>query len=265
MKALIMAGGKATRLYPTTLFMPKQLVMINGYPVIYYIISHCKDNGINEFILCISDNPFRKHFFHALGNGSFLGVKIQYSMAPQLTKTAGRMLRAKKFIDGDDDDDNFIVYYGDIITNFNLSPMIKSHKNNVLYDRCICTLAMSDSESLEVGVGMHEKDTSRIICFKEKPKFSDISDFKVNVGIAACNSRILNYCREDADLFSDIVPRLIEQGERIYGYTIEEPFYDIGTFSCIEKVLKDTRRKQSAIRINDLKAERTEEWISVKA
>jgi len=246
MKALIMAGGKATRLYPTTLFMPKQLVMINGYPVIYYIISHCKDNGINEFVLCISNNSLKRHFSHALGNGSFLGAKIQYSVAPQLTKTAGRMLRAKKFID----DDNFIVYYGDIITNFNLSSMIKIHEKNVLHDKCICTLAMSDSASLEVGVGMHEKGTSRLICFKEKPKVSDISDFKVNVGIAVCNSRILNYCREDADLFSDIVPYLIERGERIYSYTIEEPFYDIGTFSSIEKVLKDTRRKQSATRIS---------------
>jgi NDP-sugar pyrophosphorylase family protein len=234
-----MAGGKATRLYPMTLFIPKQLIMINGHPVIYYIIKHCKDNGISEFVLCISGNHFKRHFYNALGDGSFLGVKIEYSVAPQSIKTAGRILRAKDFIDSD----NFVVYYGDIITNFNLSSMIKFHESMVLRNKCICTLAMSKSASLEVGVGMEEKGTSRIICFKEKPRVSDISIFKVNVGIAVCNLRILDYCTENTDLFSDAVPRMIEQNEYVCSYVIDEPFYDIGTFSNIEKVLKTTRRK----------------------
>ena len=231
MKALIMAGGKATRLYPMTLFMPKQLIMINGYPVIYYVINHCKKNGVNDIVLCISRN-MKRAFSNTLRGDTSKGVKIRYSVAPQSIKTAGRILHAKEFIDNE----NFIIYYGDIITDFNLRSMIEFHKNNVQHNKCICTLAMSGSVPVEVGVGVEDKDGLRIACFKEKPKISDISNFKVNVGITVCTPRILNYCTEDADFFGDVIPHMIDRGESVCCYTIDRPFYDIGTFSAIEKV-----------------------------
>lgn len=233
-KTLILAGGKGTRLYPMTLFMPKQLIMINGHPMIHYIIKHCKNSGIDEFVLCISNNSFKGHFYSALGDGSSLGVKLCYSVAPQSTETSGRILQAKQFV-GDDD---FVVYYGDIITNFNLKSIIEFHRRKVSHDKCICTLAMSDLMPLEFGVGQEDEKTSRIIHFKEKPKISEITDFKVNVGIAVCSPRIIDYCQRDKDLFNDVIPLLLENGECVCSYTIDKPFLDIGTFSNIEKALK---------------------------
>lgn len=240
MKALILAGGKGTRLQPVTQFMPKQLIMLNGRPMIHYIIDHCKKNGINDFIICISDNSLKEHFHNALGDGTYLGANILYSCGPESLNTAGRIVYAKDFIK---DEESFIVYYGDIITNFNLREMIDFHKKQSSRNNCICTLAMSNSTNIEVGVGLID-ETSKISSFIEKPKISEISNGLVNVGIAVCNQQILKYCGKRADLFGDVIPRIIKQGEIVYSYVIGEPFFDIGTFSGIEKTLKMIRKRE---------------------
>jgi NDP-sugar pyrophosphorylase family protein len=233
MKALILAGGKGTRLYPITLYMPKQLIMINGYPVIYYIMAHCVKNGISEFIIC-TDSCQRKHFVNALWDISRFGVHIEYSIAPKTFGTAGRVLHAKKLIKNKD---NFVVYYGDIITEFNLNSMIHFHETKVAQDNCIGTIAMTSNSPVAFGGGFMDSK-GKMNSFKEKPKISEISNFLINIGIGAYNSQIFKYCAPEADLAGDAIPLAIKNGESVYGFMVDEPFYDIGTFACIETVSK---------------------------
>ena len=238
MKAIILAGGRATRLYPVTLYMPKQLMMINGYPAIYYIINHCKINGINNFVMCISDNGLKEHFYNALGNGSHLGTKLTFSVAPDYVGTAGRMLGASKFIK----DQDFVVYYGDIITTFDLKRMIQFHNKLRKQNNCICTIAISSSKLLEFGVCSQMDGTSKVLEFKERPHMSEISRFKVNCGIAVCNKRILDHCKKNEDLFRHTLPRMIKKREFIASYDIQNSFYDIGTYANIEHILSALKK-----------------------
>lgn len=231
MKVLILAGGKATRLFPITLFMPKQLIMINGYPVIYYIMDHCVKNGISEFIIC-TDSARRKHFFNALGDVSRFGIHVQYSIASGRYGTAGRVLHAKKLIKNED---SFIVYYGDIITDFSLKSMIRFHETMVAQDNCIGTIGVTNNSRVAFGGGFIEK-SGKVTSFKEKPKISEISNFFINIGIGVFNSGIFKYCRPEADLTGDVIPSALENGENLYGFMVDEPFYDIGTFASIETV-----------------------------
>ena len=217
--------------------MPKQLLLIKGNPVIRYIISHCLRNGIREFVLCVSDNSFKHHFFNAIGNGSQLGAKISYSMAPETTNTAGRILAARNLTGTDA---NFLVYYGDIVTNFDLRSMIRLHNQKVRTNGCICTLAFSRTTRLEMGVGYLDR-TLRVVQFKERPKLSEISEHLVNIGIAVCNSRILKYCSTKADLFADVIPTAIDNKEFVYSYVTSEPFVDIGTFTALGNASKIAR------------------------
>jgi len=234
LKALIMAGGRGTRLYPMTMFMPKQLLLIKGYPVVRYIIDHCLRNGIHEFVLCISDNSFKHHFFNALGNGSQFGAKITYSIASEATNTAGRILAARRFIGSAE---NFLVYYGDILTNFNLRSMIGLHRKKVRSNECVCTIAFSKSARVDVGVGYSDKSL-RVIRFKERPRVYEISKHLVNIGVAACNSKILKYCSREADFFGDVIPKVISSNEFVCSYVTSKPFVDIGTVSALEKAEK---------------------------
>jgi len=90
---------------------------------------------------------------------------------------------------------------------------------------------------MEVGVGYSNR-CLRVISFKEKPKVTEISKHLVNMGIAVCNTKILKYCRRGADLFGDVIPRLISSGEFVYSYVTSESFVDIGTMSALESAVK---------------------------
>ena len=242
MKALILAGGKATRLYPMTLYMPKQLIMINGRPVISYIINHCRLAGITEFVICISDSPLKEHFYNALGDGANLGVKIEYSVVPESFGTAGRILYARELIGNN----TFLIYYGDIITTFDLKSMIDFHIEAAKKQGSRCTLAISSLKTVEFGSALYNKRTAKLIAFKEKPKISEISDFMINCGIAVCDHSVVDYCSRKADFFKNSVPKMLKDGVFVSCYDIKESFCDIGSFSAIGKVLKTFKNKQSS-------------------
>jgi NDP-sugar pyrophosphorylase family protein len=243
LRAFILAGGKATRLYPMTLIMPKQLIMINGYPVIKYILDHCMKNDINEIVLCISDNSFVNQFQNALSSKLYPNLTIDFSIAPESFKTGGRLLAAKEFMQEDD----FVIYYGDIITDFNLRSMINFHKKQS-NSGCACTLATVGTKELECGVALQKEKISKVTFFKERPIISDISDFKINVGISVCNKSVLQFCQENSDFYSDVIPKLIKDGAPIYGYEVNKPFIDIGTLKAIEdatRSLNQNTKKES--------------------
>jgi len=237
LKAIIMAGGRGTRLYPMTMFMPKQLILIRGHPVLQYIIRHCMRNGVRDFVLCISNNSFKHHFFNAVGDGSQFRARIEYSIAPEETNTAGRILAARRLVGADRD---FLVYYGDIVTNLDLRSMIRLHRQKVRSKGCISTLALSRNARLEVGVG-YPDESSRVIDFKERPRLCDVSEHLINIGIAVCNSRIFKYCSSKTDLFADAIPKSIRNNEFVCAYVTSQPFVDIGTFSALESALEIAR------------------------
>ncbi len=239
MKAFILAGGKATRLYPMTLIMPKQLIMINGFPVIKYILDHCMKNDINEIVLCISDNSFVNQFQNAISTKLYPNLNIDFSIAPESFNTGGRLFAAKDFMDEDD----FVVYYGDIITDLNLRAMINFHKMQSKKG-CECTLATVGTKELECGVALQKEKISKIKIFKERPRISDISDFKINVGISVCNKNVIKYCQEKSDFYSDVIPELIKVGKTVYGYEVDKPFIDIGTLKAIEDANKSMKQNK---------------------
>lgn len=239
MEVIILAGGKGSRLYPLTIYMPKQLIMLNGYPLINYVLSHCKKNDINDIILCISDNHFKNHFFNALGRGENLGVSIKYSVGPESLGTAGRIRHAREMITGD----SFLVYYGDIIANFSLKNMINTHEKLQQSKDCICTLAMSSSIPLAFGVAMVGEKDKGLRIYKEKPIISEVTNYKVNVGISVCSTRLIDHCSDDADLFDDVVTTLVQKGEYVHAYDIRDTFYDVGTLSSLEDVMKILGKK----------------------
>jgi NDP-sugar pyrophosphorylase family protein len=242
MKVMVLAGGKATRLYPLTLHTPKQLLMLNGFPMIYYLLDHCKRNRIRDFIICV--NPEHKtHFINALGSGSFLGVNISYSVSPEDFGTSGRILSAKNLLKGEDD---FIVYYGDIICNLNLESMIKYHHERRRADNCVATQAITNSSFVSFG-GCFKDSNNRILSFREKPRISEISDFHVSIGIGVYDSRIFKYCKPKDDLARETIPHALEKGEHVYGFPVKVPFYDIGTFSSIQEASEVIRRRSVSL------------------
>jgi len=221
MKAAILAGGAGTRLYPITTYVPKALIPIGSRYVIQYIIDYLKLHHITELVMLMSDKE-GELVQNQLGDGSRFGVEVQYSVAKRLG-TAGALKAAADLLG-----ERFIVYYGDILTNMDLSAMIKFHSSR----KSICTLAMSTSVPIEYGVARVNQD-GNVTYFEEKQV---LREYPVSMGIDILEREVISYCKPNTDIAHDVVPRLLKAGKPVYAYLTEKRHYDIGTFKSLEEV-----------------------------
>jgi NDP-sugar pyrophosphorylase family protein len=231
MKAFVLAGGAGTRLSPLTSYVPKGMIPIAGRPFIDYVVTYLSKHGIRNIMMLLSDDDsevFRNH----LEDGSKFGVTIGYSISPRLG-TAAALKEAAGHVDG-----TFVVYYGDVLTDMDLSEMIRFHKSH----GSVCTVALSTSVRIEYGVGKVDGD-GRINYFAEKPV---LSDYPVSIGVYICEPEFLKYLSLGKDLAADILPQLLAQGARFYGFVTKEPHHDIGSFKQLDEaknIVKPQRKR----------------------
>ncbi len=220
MKAFVLAGGAGTRLSPLTTYIPKGMIPISGRPFIDYVISYLARHGIRNIVMLLSEEDsevFRNH----LEDGSKLGVSIGYNISPR-TGTARALKHASNLVDG-----TFVIYYGDVLTNLDLSEMMRYHHEK----RALCTIALSTGVRIDYGVGRVDGD-GRISYFEEKPV---LTDYPVSIGVYLCEPEVLSYCSTGPDLAGDVLPQLVKKGERVYGFITKEPHHDIGSFKQLNE------------------------------
>jgi NDP-sugar pyrophosphorylase family protein len=230
LKAAILAGGAGTRLYPITAYVPKALIPLGSRYVIEYIIDYLKHHGINEIVVLISRNEYdllRNH----LGDGTRFGVKIEYSVAERIG-TAGALGAA-----GDLLGDAFVVYYGDVLTNMDLTSMIQFHATK----KAVCTLAMSTSVPIDYGVARVAAD-GRVTFFEEKPV---LKEYPVSMGIHVVEKEALSYCKPKTDFAQNVIPTLLKDRKSVFAYLTEKRHYDIGTFKSLEEVRELLERNKT--------------------
>lgn len=227
MRALIVAGGKSSRLYPLTISVPKSLLPVNGKPVISHILDCIEKAGGLEPVLCTTKN-LRPQFENALGE------RVNYSVSPESYDTSGRILAARKLVGTDR---YFLVYYGDILASpsLYLFDVLQEHIKNA----AVCTLVTCNRKELELGVVRMKEQRWPNSCgivtkFIERPRLSDISDVTVNIGIAVCSSQVFDFLKPTANFFRDTLPLLLKKHKKVISY--ETDFYlDIGSFTALEK------------------------------
>ena len=234
MKAFILAGGSGTRLSPLTSYIPKCMIPIGGRPFIDHVLVYLRQHNVREIVLLLSmedADVFRNH----LGDGSKLDVKVDYNISPRMG-TAAALSSASEFVGGP-----FIVYYGDVMADLDLTSMLKFHEEK----SALCTLALSRGVRLDYGVARLDGD-GRLQDFQEKPV---LSEYPVSIGIYACQPEFLSYCKVGRDLAMDVIPHIIRKGERVYGYVTNQPHHDIGSFKQLNEA-KDflaSRKKHAPV------------------
>ncbi|MFZ5640607.1 MAG: nucleotidyltransferase family protein, partial [Bacillota bacterium] len=144
MKAVIMAGGKGTRLRPLTCNKPKPMVPVLNKPVMEYAVDLLKKHGITEIAVTLQYLPdVIKDYF---GDGSAFGVHLHYFEETVPLGTAGSVKNAEEFLD-----EPFLVISGDGITDYDLTAAIDYHRQK----GGIVTLVLArESTPLEYGVVM---------------------------------------------------------------------------------------------------------------
>ncbi len=230
MKAAILAGGPGSRLYPITYYVPKCMIPVAGKPFLDYVIEYLRKHGVKDIVLLLSKEDhevFQDHYSH----GKKLNVRLSYSVAPRIG-TAGALYAARKEFD-----ETFIVYYGDVLTDFNLTEMIRFHRRK----HALCTVALTKSVPIDYGVGKIDA-AGRLVSFQEKPV---LEEYPVSMAIYIFEPEILKYCKPNRDIASDVIPTLIERKLPVYGYVTDRPHLDIGSFKHLDMVRKILSEKKN--------------------
>jgi NDP-sugar pyrophosphorylase family protein len=221
MQALILAGGKGTRLRPLTVYTPKPIVPICNRPFLLYQIDTLRAAGITDITLSLSYQPHKIE--QQLGDGSDYGVKIKYTVEPQPMGTAGAYKFAEDLIR-----EQTVVFNGDILTDLDLEAVIREH--NERDAAATIVLAPVDNPS-SYGLVETESD-GRVRRFLEKPNADEISVNTINAGTYVLEPRILDYipAGESYSFEYNLFPDLLARGERFFAHIPGNTYWlDIGT------------------------------------
>ena len=222
--AVIMAGGKGTRLMPYTSKCPKPMVKIKGKPMLEIILNKCISSGFSSFYFSV--NYLKEQIIDYFQDGSKWGVKINYLIEGKALGTAGALRLVPKV-----SKDPLLVLNGDVITDLDLNSLINFHQE---YDAAITVAAKYEENRLPYGVIYSSgKDLLKIV---EKP----LQKFLVSAGVYVINPEIIKFI--DSEEYFDM-PNLInlakENNFKVLTFPIYEYWQDVGRPETLKIVSKE--------------------------
>jgi len=233
MQAVILAGGKGTRMGDITHEIPKPMILVGGNPLLQYQIELLTKYGINDIIILV--NYLKESIIEYFGDGSRFDVNIRYYEETRPLGTTGGIKEIESWLTGDS-----IVLYGDVMINMDLSRLVAYHQDK----RSECTLVLHpnchpyDSDLIETDL------TGRITGCHPKPHDPGTWYHNlVNAGVYILSRKVLDFLEKgkQADFGRDIFPGIITQ-LAMYGYRTSEYLKDMGTPERLESVRSDLER-----------------------
>jgi NDP-sugar pyrophosphorylase family protein len=225
MKAVVLAGGKGTRLAPYTKILPKPLMPIGDMPILEILLLQMKRAGVTEVVLTVGHlAELLRAFFQ---DGKRLGLSIEYSVEEQPLGTAGPLSLVADRLQ-----DTFLVTNGDVLTTLDVRQLVEAHRAS----GAIATIA-THARQVKVDLGVLQFNGSdELAGYIEKPVY----DFFVSMGIYVFEPRILHYIPYNRYLdFPDLVLKLIENGERVVGYRFDGYWQDLGRADDYEQAVQE--------------------------
>jgi len=223
-KAIILAGGKGTRLAPYTTVFPKPLMPINDHPILEVVIRQLASYGFNDLTIAVGHlAELIEAFF---GDGEKFGVKIEYSREEKPLGTAAPLKIIKNL------PETFLVMNGDVLTTLDYKKLIQNHMEN----GGMITVAMHQKE-INIDLGVMEFDSDKVLTnYTEKPTL----EYQVSMGIYVFNKDALRYIPEDSYFdFPDLIQKLLKNGEKVVCYPSDDYWLDIGRNVDYQKANKE--------------------------
>jgi NDP-sugar pyrophosphorylase family protein len=250
MQALILAGGKGTRLRPLTLHTPKPIVPIANRPLLVYQLELLKRAEVRDVILSLSYQP--QKIEDKLLDGTDHRVRISYMVETTPLGTAGAFRNAAGLIR-----ETTVVLNGDVLTDIDLGAVLELHRRR---DAAATIVLAPVPNPTEYGF-VETDEAGRVKRFVEKPAPEEVTADTINAGIYVLEPRILDYIPEgEPFMFEyDIFPRLLEAGEAFYGYTWRGYWRDVGSAPSYLQANMDVLAGRVKL-LNKLPAERGEKF-----
>jgi len=227
-RAVILAGGKGSRLGPYTTVLPKPLLPIGDHAILDVVVRQLEGADFRRLTLAVG---YLSHLVRAvMGDGSRYGVEIDYHEEQEPLGTVGALATIE------DLDDSFLAMNGDVLTALDYRRFMEGHRDsgNAL------TIA-SHRRVVRTEYGVLHTDgrtgpTESLVGYEEKPEIP----FTVSMGIYAIEPRVLDYIEPDTPLdLPDLVLRLLDAGQRVGAYPFDGFWLDIGRHDDYEKAIRD--------------------------
>jgi mannose-1-phosphate guanylyltransferase/phosphomannomutase len=222
MRIVILAGGKGTRLHPLTFSRPKPLLPLASKPSIELLASHISRLGFKEVIITL--NYHKEQIMQYLGDGSHLGIKIEYCIEPEgiFLGTSGSVNMARHILT-----DTFMVVQGDTVTEIDLKRAAAYHKRCGA-DATIVLKKVPNPWLYGIAVC---NSKGRITNFQEKPPKDQCLGNFISTGMYILEPNIFDFIEDTgySDFAKDVFPRLVNAKKKVFGYKSNDFWIDIGS------------------------------------
>src|SRR2546430_16162723 len=221
-----MAGGEGSRLRPLTSRQPKPLVPVVGRPIMEHILLHLRRHQMRDVVATVQylGSSIRNYF----GDGSEQGVALTYSVEDSPLGTAGSVMLARQFLT-----EPFVVISGDALTDIDLAAAARFHRER----KSLATIVLKPVPNpLEYGVVVVEEGGA-VQRFTRKPSWGEVIAALANTGIYILDPSVFDFFRagEVADWSGDVFPKLLKEGERVFGWVASGYWEDVGSHSAYSK------------------------------
>jgi mannose-1-phosphate guanylyltransferase len=223
MQALILAGGKGTRLRPLTVYTPKPIVPFLNRPFLLYQIELLRRAAIENITLSLSYQPDKIE--QILGDGSDFGVNLRFITEPSPMGTGGAYKFAAAEIR-----ETTVIFNGDILTDLDITKVVEFHKSK----RAAATIVLAPVENPSAYGLVETASDGQVLRFREKPKPEELSHLTtntINAGIYVLEPEVLDLipAGENYSFEYNVFPDLLNRQKAFYAYTLSENYWrDIG-------------------------------------
>ncbi len=234
MRAVILAGGKGTRLLPYTTVIPKPLMPVGDRPILEIIIRQLKKHGFSRVTMAVG---YLAELIEAyFSNGNKYGIEIDYSREDEPLGTIGSLSLVYGL------DTTFLVMNGDILTNLDYLKLVDFHKRN----QAVATVATYNKE-VRIDLGILEMDEGfRLKQYIEKPALK----YDVSMGIYVFEPEILEFIEPNGYLdFPDLVLALMKAGRKVIAFPFNGYWLDIGRHEDYDRAQEEFEMLQDKLNL----------------
>jgi dTDP-glucose pyrophosphorylase len=217
-RAVIMAGGRGSRLFPLTEHTPKPMLPVAGRPILERLVLHLVGFGITEIYLAINylGTKIEQHF----GDGSSLGCRIRYLREQRPLGTGGALALLE-----DAPSCATLMLNGDLVTQIDLPAMLAAHRAG----GHVATMGVR-RYAVAVPFGVVDVDQGRIRGFREKPSL----EYLVNAGVYVLEPAAVQLVPHDTEFpITSLFERCLSDGRSVGAHTLEEDWIDVGQLESL--------------------------------
>lgn len=230
-RAVVLAGGKGTRLAPYTTIFPKPLIPIGEYAIVELILRQLISQGVCDVTLTLGHmaESIKAYFMQRPGLTSQFCLSFTQEEKP--TGTAGSLAGVPGL------DETFLVLNGDVLTTLDYRNLVRFHREQ----NAALTIAMH-RHRVKIDLGVLQVDARyRIIDYREKPE----AEHLISMGIYVYEPRVMKFIEPDVYLdVPRLVQRLLEVGETVVGYPNDARWLDIGRPEDYQQALREFEEHQ---------------------